>query len=44
VPIPASASLGGFVLSAQAFPFDLSLTGYALPVGSSDAIDITIGN
>lgn len=44
VPIPANASLGGFVLSAQAFPFDITLVGFALPIGSSDAIDITVGN
>jgi hypothetical protein len=44
VPIPANASLGGFQLSAQAFPFDVTLVGFSLPIGSSDALDITIGN
>ena len=44
LPLPLNASLGGTVVSAQAVPFDLSLVGFALPVGSSDAIDIKIGN
>ena len=44
VPIPPNASLGGFQLSAQAFPFDLTLVGFSLPVGASDALDVTIGN
>ena len=41
--IPASASLAGAQLAAQNLPFDFSLA-FGLPVGTSDAIDITIGN
>lgn len=44
LPLPANASLGGFQLSAQAFPFDLSLVGFSLPIGASDALDLTLGN
>jgi hypothetical protein len=44
LPIPNDLSLTGTVLSAQAFPFDLTLVGFALPIGSTEAIEFTIGN
>lgn len=44
LPIPASSSLGGTVLGAQFVAFDLSLTGFFLPIGTSNALQITIGN
>ena len=42
--IPANASLGGTVIAAQAVPFDVTLLGFDLPVGTTDVITITIGN
>ena len=42
--IPNVQALTGAVLSAQAFPFDLTMTGFSLAIGSTDALDITIGN
>ena len=44
LPIPANCSLGGAVISAQIAAFDLSLAGFSLPIGTSDALQITVGN
>jgi hypothetical protein len=44
LPIPANCSLGGAVISAQVAAFDLSLVGFSLPIGTSDALQITVGN
>jgi hypothetical protein len=44
IPIPANCSLGGAVLSAQVAAFDLSLVGFDIPIGTSNALQITVGN
>ncbi|MCC7398194.1 MAG: hypothetical protein IT455_14090 [Planctomycetes bacterium] len=44
MPIPANASLGGADLSAQIVVFDLSLVGFGLPIGTSDALTFVVGN
>lgn len=44
VGIPANSSLGGAALGAQVAAFDLSLVGYPLPIGTSDALQVIIGN
>ncbi|MEO6593252.1 MAG: hypothetical protein ABIP94_00700 [Planctomycetota bacterium] len=44
LPIPARCALGGTLIGAQAVPLDFTLTGFSLPVGSSDAMQIVIGN
>jgi hypothetical protein len=44
IPLPNSASLGGLLLGAQVAAFDLSLVGFDIPVGTSDALQITVGN
>ncbi|MBL8756197.1 MAG: hypothetical protein JNK15_23080 [Planctomycetes bacterium] len=44
IPLPNSASLGGLLLAAQVAAFDLSLVGFDIPVGTSDALQITVGN
>lgn len=45
IGLPNNASLGGATLGTQVVAFDLSLAGsYALPVGTSDALGITVGN
>ena len=42
--IPPAQSLVGAVISAQAAPFDPALVGYDLAIGTTDVIDVTIGN
>lgn len=42
--IPNVLSLSGLVLSAQAAPFDLTMLGFDPAIGTTDVIDITIGN
>jgi hypothetical protein len=44
LPLPANALLGGAQVSAQVAAFDFSLVGFDLPIGTSDAVQITIGN
>lgn len=44
LPLPPNSSLGGIVLGAQVAAFDLSLVGFDIPIGTSDALQITIGN
>jgi hypothetical protein len=44
LPIPYDAALGGLRLGVQAFPLDLALTGFVLPFGSTDALEIVVGN
>ncbi|MFY9344307.1 MAG: hypothetical protein WAT39_17580 [Planctomycetota bacterium] len=44
LPVPANCSLGGASISAQFVPFDLTLVGFTLPIGSSNAMEIVIGN
>lgn len=43
LPIPANAALVGAVLSAQVAVWDPALAGYALPIGTSAALQLTIG-
>ena len=42
--IPANPILTGITLSAQVAAWDFALVGLALPVGTSNAIEITIGS
>lgn len=44
LPLPAGALLGGTALATQAFILDPALTGFALPMGSTDALQILVGN
>jgi hypothetical protein len=44
LPIPASCSLGGAIVSAQVAAFDASLVGFDIKVGTSNALQITVGN
>jgi hypothetical protein len=44
LPVPANCSLGGAIVSAQIAAFDPSLVGFSLPIGTSNALQITIGN
>lgn len=44
MPLPAGASLGGTTISTQAFILDPALVGFALPLGSTDAMQIVVGN
>jgi hypothetical protein len=44
IPLPNSASLGGLKLGAQVAAFDPSLVGFDIPIGTSNALQITLGN
>jgi len=44
LPLPANSSLGGAQVSAQVVAFDFALIGFDLPLGSSDALQVTVGN
>jgi hypothetical protein len=44
LPIPNQTSLAGAVLSTQGFVTDLGLGAFALPLGSTPALDIAIGH
>lgn len=44
VSIPASQALVGFALGAQVAAFDLTLVGFDLPIGTSDALQLVLGN
>lgn len=44
LPIPAGVALGGTRVAVQAFVLDFGLTGFALPLGQSDAMQIVVGN
>lgn len=44
LPIPFDALLGGTQIAVQALALDLGLVGFALPFGSTDAMQIVIGN
>ncbi len=44
IPLPNSSSLGGLLLGAQVAAFDLSLVGFDIPIGTSNALQITVGN
>ncbi len=44
LPIPAASSLGGASLGAQVAAFDFTLVGFPLPIGTSDALQLVIGN
>jgi hypothetical protein len=43
LPIPANPALAGAILSAQVAVWDPALIGYALPIGTSSALQVTIG-
>jgi hypothetical protein len=36
--------LGGARIGAQVVPFDFSLVGFGLPIGTSQALQIVVGN
>jgi hypothetical protein len=44
LPLPASCSLGGLQLGAQVVALDPSLTGFDLPIGTSNALRVALGN
>lgn len=44
LPIPANPALAGAVVSAQVAVWDPALVGYALPIGTSAALQVTIGH
>jgi pimeloyl-ACP methyl ester carboxylesterase len=44
LPIPATPALAGAVVSAQVAVWDPALVGYALPIGTSAAMQVTIGH
>ncbi len=44
LPIPNEGGLGGTQIGVQSLVFDANLSAWALPFGSSDALQIVIGN
>lgn len=44
LPIPANSSLGGAELAVQVATFDFTLVGFDLPIGTTNAMQIVIGN
>lgn len=44
LPIPFDGALGGTQIGVQAVVVDANLVGFSLPVGSTDALQIVIGN
>lgn len=42
--IPANPSLSGAMVSAQVAAWDFALTGFGLPIGTSNALEITVGS
>jgi hypothetical protein len=44
LPIPNDTSLGGAVIGAQVAAFDLSLVGFDIPIGTSNALQVVVGN
>lgn len=44
LPIPADAALGGTPIAVQNVVFDPGLTGFALPIGHSNAMQLILGN
>lgn len=44
LPIPGGAALGGTRIAVQAFVLDFGLTGFALPIGQTDAMQLVVGN
>jgi hypothetical protein len=44
LPIPNNGALGGLQLGLQSLVLDANLSAWGLPFGSSDALQITVGN
>lgn len=44
IAIPNNASIAGIELANQVAAFDLSLVGFDLPIGTSDAMSVILGN
>jgi hypothetical protein len=44
LPLPLESALGGATLGAQVAAFDATLTGFGLPIGTSDALQLVVGN
>ena len=44
LPLPGGVGIGGTRLAVQAFVLDFGLVGYALPLGQTDAMQVTVGN
>ena len=44
IPIPNNASIAGVELANQVAAFDFSLLGFDLPIGTSDAMSVILGN
>lgn len=44
IPLPNDSALIGFTLGSQVAVFDFSLVGFDLPIGTSDAMTVILGN
>lgn len=44
LPLPAGAAWGGLVVAVQAVVLDPGMLGYGLPIGHSEAMQVTVGN